>query len=69
MKTAIDGCEVYSRVYYYLLDFNEYDNWKYISEKFNKEKLRDLTGEEIRQLFEYATQKDLENNLNKFDDE
>jgi hypothetical protein len=69
MKTTIDGCEVYSRVYYYLLDFNEYDNWKYISEKFNKEKLRDLTGDEIRQLFEYATQKDLENNLNKFDDE
>ena len=58
MKTLIDGAEVFSRIYYYLLDFNEMDNKNYLINVLNKDRLCDLNIEEFRLLFEYATEID-----------
>lgn len=55
MKVLADDKEVPSRTYYYLLDFNDKDDWEYMIEKFNKRKLCDLIMKEYVQLFEYAT--------------
>ena len=58
MKALTDDKEVESRGYYYLLDWNERDNWKFISAQFNKNRLCDLNIKEYYQLFCYATQID-----------
>jgi len=55
MKKLIDGTTVLSRTYYYLLDFNDMDNWKTILTLFNKNKLCELTLNEYRQLFKVAS--------------
>ncbi len=59
MKSLIDGTTVSSRIYYYLLDFNEATNWKFINENFNKQQLNKLTIQEFKQLFEHAMRSDL----------
>lgn len=61
MKTLADGTEVSPRSYYYLLDFNDRNEWQYITSVFNKTKLSDLTTEEYKKLFEYATTWELQN--------
>lgn len=61
MKTLSDGNEVTSRSYYYLLDWNEVNEWAYIAKEFKKARLCDLTTEEYKKLFEYATKNDLNN--------
>jgi len=61
MKTLSNGFEVPSRTYYYLLDWNEANDWKYIREHFNKEKLKDLTREEYNQLFLFVSRSELIN--------
>ena len=58
MKTLADNTTVSSRTYYYLLDFNDNDNWTYMQKHFNKTKLKDLTVKEYIQLFEHATTAD-----------
>ena len=58
MKILSDGIEVPSRGYYYLLDWNEANQWEYMYNAFNKKRLCDLTIMEYRQLFCYATQMD-----------
>lgn len=63
MKTLIDGYEVSERSYYYLLDWNEVNNWIFIKETFGKTKLKDLTIDEYEKLFEYATNFDLFNDF------
>ncbi len=65
MKTLIDGKQVTSRSYYYLLDWNEVDEWDCIRLAFNKERLCDLNIIEYKQLFEYATKFDAENLIKK----
>ena len=55
MKTLSDGFEVSSRSYYYLLDWNEVDEWKFIAKEFGKGRLMDLTKEEYKILFNKAT--------------
>ena len=57
MKT-IDNVDVTARSYYFLLDWNEKNDWEYIISQYGKEKLKDLTFEEYKQLFDYATQCD-----------
>lgn len=61
MKKIIDGSEVTSRSYYYLLEWNDNDNSTYIYNNFNKVNLSTLTLDEYKKLFSYATQKDLKN--------
>jgi len=55
MKTLADGFEVSARSYYYLLDWNEVNEWMYMVHKFKKTRLCDLTKDEYKQLFQYAT--------------
>lgn len=55
MKKLIDGFEVSSRSYYYLLDWNELNEWEYIKQEFNKNRLCDLTRVEYKRLFNKAT--------------
>lgn len=59
MKTLIDNTKVTGRSYYYLLDWNEKDNWVTILLKFNKTKLCELNKEEYITLFHIATNDDL----------
>lgn len=53
-----DGIMVSSRSYYYLLDWNEKNDWEYLYTQYSKMKLKELTYEEYKQLFHYATQCD-----------
>ena len=55
MKTLNDGYEVSARSYYYLLDWNEVNEWRYIADNFGKGRLKDLTIIEYKQLFQFAT--------------
>mgnify|MGYP001569784844 CR=1 FL=1 len=57
MKPTIDDKEVPARVYYYLLDWNERNNWKAIQE-FGLVRLCDCTKEQIVSLFDTASKSD-----------
>ena len=59
MKIMADGKAISGRIYYYLLDWNDFDNWRFMAKTFNKCKLCELTFDEAMQLFEHATQGDL----------
>ncbi len=59
MKSLIDGTAVSSRIYYYLLDFNDATDFEFIKVNFNKEKLNQLNIQEFKQLFEHAMRSDL----------
>lgn len=58
MKRLFDDHEVSARVYYYLLDWNEHNNWEYIQKTFDKQRLCDLTLNQYKMLFAYATSED-----------
>lgn len=58
MKILNDKTEVSSRIYYYLLDWNESNEWEYIREEFDKGKLNELNIAEFRQLFKHASTED-----------
>jgi len=64
MKVLADGKEVTSRSYYYLLDFNDRDSWKTLTQEFGLNKLHELNITQYIRLFEIATEKEL-NNLNE----
>jgi hypothetical protein len=55
MKFLNDGVGVTSASYYYLLEWNEKNNKKFISEKFNKHRLCELDKEEYLILWLNAT--------------
>lgn len=55
MKKLADGFEVSARSYYYLLDWNEVNEWKYMVKEFGKTILADLTRVEYKRLFNKAT--------------
>lgn len=55
MKTLYDNTLVPSRTYYYLLDWNERNEKRFMADTFNKHRLCDLTKEEYKILFDYAT--------------
>ena len=57
-KHTVDNFPVPDRTWYYLLDYNEQDEWKTIYEQFKKNRLLDLTKEEYWKLFEIATKQD-----------
>lgn len=59
MKTLIDDTEVSARGYYYLLDWNDQDEWKTIQALFGTCKLCELEKHQYIQLFEVATRVDL----------
>jgi hypothetical protein len=55
MKKLADNKEVSAKSYYYLLDWNELDERKFINQKFNKNRLCDLTLDEYLILWLNAT--------------
>jgi len=55
MKTLADGNEVTARSYYFLLDWNEHDEWKVMYNSFGKMRLCDLTLPEYKKLWMAAT--------------
>lgn len=50
--------QVPSRCYYYLLDFNDGNNWELMREMFNIDRLNLLTLEQFWKLFKAVTEKD-----------
>lgn len=50
--------QVPSRCWYYLLEWNDKDDWATMQENFFTKKLRDLTTEQFWELFKIATDKD-----------
>ena len=47
MKTLADGTTVAARTWYYLLDWNDRDNFRFMHEMFDKKRLMDLTIDNI----------------------
>jgi len=64
MKT-IDNINVSSRSYYFLLDFNEKDDWLTIAQMFNVTKLSELTIKQYAELFKIASEKEYINLIKK----
>lgn len=58
MKELTDGNEVSARSFYYLLDFNDRDDWVTMFKMFGKKKLSELTLDEYKSLFKVATEKE-----------
>ena len=60
MKTLLDDTQVPGRCYYYLLDFNEADNWTIIKEiePDSNGKLHLLSRDTFWELFKRATEID-----------
>lgn len=62
MKTTSDGYEIPARIWYYLLDWNEADEWSAIAMLYGKDKLKDLTKAQLLNLLYVASQQDIRNN-------
>ena len=60
MKALSDGTEVTSRSYYFLLDFNDHDNWNTIISEFKTNKLHELDKTQYLKLFWMAVKAELE---------
>lgn len=52
--------KVPSRIWYYLLDWNEQDNWNTLASLYNVAKLSDLNEKQFYNLFYVASQIDIE---------
>ncbi len=59
MKELNDGTKVSARSWYYLLDWNDRDNWSFMTSEFDKMKLHELTGDEYKILFTKATSEEV----------
>ena len=59
MKVLDDMTEVPSRVWYYLLDWNDIDKHAYLYHKYGKNRLGSLTKTEFWEFFKYASESDL----------
>ena len=58
MKFLADGTEVSSRTWYYLLEFNDRNEWDFMMKEFQKIRLSDLPIDEYLKLWLYATSVD-----------
>jgi len=59
MKQLSDGSKVPSRMYYYVLDWNDSNSFKYLMNIIGKNKLHECNKKEFKKLFEIATKSDL----------
>jgi len=59
MKTLADGTQVSSRSYYFLLDFNDRNDWEVISSLWGVMKLHELTKKQYIYLFKHAVTAEL----------
>ncbi|MCK5614703.1 hypothetical protein KAR91_73255 [Candidatus Pacearchaeota archaeon] len=59
MKELADGHKVSSRSYYFLLDWNDKNNFKFLMKVIGKNKLKDCNKQEYIKLFKMATKDEL----------
>lgn len=59
MKKLADGTEVTSRSYYFLLDFNDRDNWKIMGDLWGIMKLHELNKHQYLYLFKKAIEQEV----------
>lgn len=59
MKELSDGTKVPVRTWYYLLDWNEFDDKNFMVSQFGKQRLADLNRVEFKRLLNKATTSDL----------
>ena len=59
MKELSNKERVPSRIYYYLLEWNEKDNKQYMSEVIKKDRLYDCNKHQIYELFFHASKTDI----------
>lgn len=59
MKELADGTQVSSRSYYFLLDFNDRNNWEIMSSLWGVMKLHELTKSQYVYLFKTAMENEL----------
>ena len=59
MKTLADGTEVSARSYYYLLDFNDRDNWQTMYGLWGIMKLNELDIHKYTYLYKKAVEKEI----------
>lgn len=60
MKTLADGTQVTSRSFYFLLDFNDRDEWKTIHGLWGIMKLSELNKQQYIYLFKKAIERELD---------
>lgn len=58
MKLTKDNVQIPSRIWYYLLDFNDRNDWQIMESIADTNKLSELTAQQLRDLFITATQID-----------
>ena len=59
MKTLIDGTVVSARSFYFILDFNDRNNWEIMQGLYGERKLHQLNKQQYTYLFETAIISDL----------
>ncbi len=59
MKELADGHKVSSRSYYFLLDWNDSNNFKYLMNVIRRNKLHQCNKQEYIKLFQFATKDEL----------
>lgn len=64
MKELADESKVSSKSYYFLLDWNDMDNKKFIADNFQKQRLRELNITEYMILWLNATTQEYNNMVN-----
>lgn len=67
VKKTIDGISQFPRTWYYLLDFNDADDFKTIESLTGKRGLHQLTNEQYQLLFQTAMMKDMNKDLRTLD--
>lgn len=65
MKVLCDQTKVPSRLYYYLLDWNESNDWTHIRERFGKTQLSKLNRREFFTLLNTAMSEDLQKEVDQ----
>ena len=58
MKKTVDGVAQLPRIWYYLLDYNDQNNWETIEFLYKTNKLSELTDAQFKNLFYVASQQD-----------
>ena len=65
MKTLSNGTNILDRMYYYLLEFHNFEKEclqkTFIQKNYQKDSLKDLTKEEFTEYFQYASYEDAKN--------
>jgi len=59
MKELADGTKINSGSYYFLLDYNDRNNFEYLLKTFNNKKLCELNLDEYIDLYKHASDEEV----------